>query len=424
MALEIDGDLKSKQASKCQTIRRLRCKSQNYAWGRRGLGSEVAELAAAAGEDIDESERYAELWMGTHPNAPSEFVESDNTVELLALIRDYPEVLGAAADRDWGLDLPFLFKVLSVDTALSIQSHPDKKLAERLHTDRPDIYKDANHKPEMALAITPFEALSGFVAHEDLVEIFETVPELAECCGDNIVSFVRSSQSSVEDQKHALKMAFAKVMSTGRERVCELINKLCHRLLLETGRQLTDKETLTLRLQKQYPNDIGILSAWFLNLVTLQPGQAIALAANEPHAYVSGQLIECMATSDNVIRAGLTPKYIDVQTLIDTLTYSQGPPEVLEGRKSEKEESLKVYRPRFDEFEVWSFMPRSGRTVQLPASSGPLITLVQHGAGSMNGEVAGRGAVFFVPAGLALTFVAVEDMKVWFAACNRMAFDL
>jgi mannose-6-phosphate isomerase len=80
---------------------------------------------------------------------------------------------------------------------------------------------------------------------------------------------------------------------------------------------------LVLSLEKQYPGDVGVLSAFFMNYVKLSPGEALYVGANEPHAYLSGDCIECMATSDNVVRAGLTPKYRDVQTLCSMLTYNQ-----------------------------------------------------------------------------------------------------
>ena len=88
-------------------------------------------------------------------------------------------------------------------------------------------------------------------------------------------------------------------------------------------RPLTAKEALVLQLEKQYPDDVGVIAAFFLNYVKLTPGEALHLGANEPHAYISGECIECMATSDNVIRAGLTPKFRDVQTLCAMLTYKQ-----------------------------------------------------------------------------------------------------
>lgn len=88
-------------------------------------------------------------------------------------------------------------------------------------------------------------------------------------------------------------------------------------------RELTEKEELVLRLEKQYPGDIGVIAAFLFNYVKLNPGEALYLGANEPHAYIHGECIECMATSDNVVRAGLTPKNRDVQTLCSMLTYKQ-----------------------------------------------------------------------------------------------------
>lgn len=101
------------------------------------------------------------------------------------------------------------------------------------------------------------------------------------------------------------------------------INRYHNIFISHQLRQLTDKEQLVLLLEKQYPADVGVLAAFFLNHVKLNPGEALFLGANEPHAYLSGECIECMATSDNVVRAGLTPKHRDVQTLCSMLTYKQ-----------------------------------------------------------------------------------------------------
>ena len=95
------------------------------------------------------------------------------------------------------------------------------------------------------------------------------------------------------------------------------------RLLPQQVRQLTEKEGLVIRLEKQYPGDVGVLSIFFLNYLRLSPGEAVCLDADEPHAYLSGEIIECMAASDNVVRAGFTPKYRDTETLCSMLTYKQ-----------------------------------------------------------------------------------------------------
>ena len=153
------------------TMLKLKCAVQNYGWGKVGSASEVAKLCAAdGGSAIDEAQPYAELWMGTHPSGPSHVVAaasaSSEEETLKSWIETHEEALGDVLLSRFGCDLPFLFKVLSVRTALSIQAHPDKDRAKRLHQERPQVYKDSNHKPEMALAITNFEALCGFVSAE------------------------------------------------------------------------------------------------------------------------------------------------------------------------------------------------------------------------------------------------------------------
>jgi len=133
---------------------------QKYHWGRKGTSSSVAKLAFSNGIQISEDENYAELWMGTHPNGPS-YVKS-TLKPLSQFIEESSPVLGAKILENFGPKLPFLLKVLSVGKALSIQAHPNKQLAKELHANRPDLYKDDNHKPEMAIALTEFEMLCGF----------------------------------------------------------------------------------------------------------------------------------------------------------------------------------------------------------------------------------------------------------------------
>ncbi|KAF5194996.1 Mannose-6-phosphate isomerase, partial [Thalictrum thalictroides] len=148
---------------------KLRCSVKHYDWGKIGQQSEVARLFSLnSGLEIEADKPYAELWMGTHESGPSFVVESGKTdaeyITLNTWISENPSVLGEKVVKVWGNNLPFLFKVLSVAKALSIQAHPDKELARALHTSHPNLYKDDNHKPEMALALTKFEALCGFVS--------------------------------------------------------------------------------------------------------------------------------------------------------------------------------------------------------------------------------------------------------------------
>lgn len=417
---------------------RLQCKVQNYDWGRRGHQSEVGRLYSLQSNTILEEEKpYAELWIGTHESGPSHIVpagddDANNDVndvvgddagdgQLNSMpLKDWlvlnPHALGDKVLQRWGTDLPFLFKVLSVAKALSIQAHPDKKLAKHLHQLQPNIYKDANHKPEMALAISTFEALCGFVSPQEIKQVVEEVPELHCVLGESVAKALMNvslCHLSKEVAKVPLRAAFTAILSASQDVVGDALSKIISRLIDERQeRLLTPKELLVLRLADQYPDDVGVLSVFFLNYVSLAPGEALYLDANEPHAYLDGECVECMATSDNVVRAGLTPKYRDTQTLCAMLSYKQGSPKVLCGVPMYP--YTKRYAPPFEEFEVDVSIVPNGHSVLLPAHPGPSVVLVLEGEGLMT-QVFGkdeciaklkRGDTFFIPAGIKLDIVS------------------
>lgn len=142
----------------------------------------VAQLADSACADfkLHAEEPYAELWMGTHPSGPAKIY---GTQELLS------QHLMKNKHLTGGGDLPFLFKVLSVRTALSIQAHPDLELAKRLHSERPQSYKDANHKPEMAIAINGvFEGMCSFKTLEEVAILLDKYQvELAHALTNDVL---------------------------------------------------------------------------------------------------------------------------------------------------------------------------------------------------------------------------------------------
>ena len=295
------------------------------------------------------------------------------------------------------------------------------------------VYKDNNHKPEMALAITDFEALCGFVSIQELSEALHNIPELTAVVGQQQADAIHRSCKSSTGAEVALKQAFTSLMTADPNSVAEQIEILDDRLQ-QQQQKLTAKEKLIMRLHQQYPHDVGILSVFFLNFIVLKPGEAIYLAANEPHAYVSGQLIECMATSDNVIRAGLTPKLRDTEVLCESLTYNQGPPVKLHG--DSVQEYTTLYSPPFDEFEVYKIsMPESADTI-VPANKGPTMMLVMRGQGNVLATSAlrdcaleqetriSKGDIFFIPSGTALDVAAgpAQDVELWIAACNSKLF--
>ncbi|KAI3712938.1 hypothetical protein L1987_71508 [Smallanthus sonchifolius] len=404
---------------------KLKCSVQNYDWGRIGYDSRVARLFEKnCGGQIDEKKHYAEFWMGTHVSGPS-FVDGIDDLSLKTWILQNPRVLGDVVVDKWGHDLPFLLKVLSVGRSLSIQAHPDKELAGFLHKLHPNVYKDANHKPEMALALTEFEALCGFISSEELDVVLETVPEIKEAVGDacaDPILTVNNHNGEVKEERD-LRSIFTKLMSVDREVISKALSRLINRLVKENEtRQLTSKEELVLKLEKQYPNDVGVLAALLLNLVKLELGDGLYIAANEPHAYLNGECIECMAASDNVVRAGLTPKYIDVKTLCSMLTYKQGLPDILKGVPLNQH--VRRYTPPFEEFEVDQCLLDQGASVVFPALPGPSVFVVISGEGTMLTSACedrvSEGAALFAPAGTEVCVSTGSGLQVYRAGVNSM----
>lgn len=234
--------------------------------------------------------------MGTHPSSPARLTSGETLASHLAA---HKELLGsrvverfANAGASDG-NLPFLLKVLAIAKALSIQTHPDKQMAERLHQESPDIYKDANHKPEMALALTDFEALCGFMLLPQVAAYLEHTPEFAALIPQTIASQFKQLASSAKpdgpEERAALKNLFAAVMTAEKSLFTTQLENLVRRY--EGGGASATEETvkeLVLRVNSQFPADIGTFCAFMLNYVRMVPGEAIFLAAGEPHAYISG----------------------------------------------------------------------------------------------------------------------------------------
>ncbi|CAK8540576.1 unnamed protein product [Lathyrus sativus] len=424
--------MEDSNGSNHHSLQKLHCSVKNYDWGLPGQLSHVAKLSELnSGVQFDPLKPYAELWIGTHGSGPS-FLVSDDGEERVTLkdwIFKNPDLLGDKVVQKWGSDLPFLFKVLSVGKALSIQAHPDKELARRLHKLHPDVYKDGNHKPEMALAMTDFEALCGFITLEELKAVIHNVPEVVDLVGDANADLVlqSSDQTDQEKVKPVLQAVFTHLMSASKENVTNAVNRLINRLQVESEvRPLTEKELLVMRLENQYPSDIGVIAAFFLNHVILNPGEALFLGANEPHAYLSGECVECMATSDNVVRAGLTPKYIDVPTLCSMLTYKQGIPEILQGVSMNP--YVNKYIPPFEEFEIDHCTLPKGERVVFPAVPGPSIFLVTAGEGTMNTvspkvyEIT-EGDVLFAPANTEISVASESELHLYRTGINSKFFE-
>ncbi|HCH53479.1 MAG TPA: mannose-6-phosphate isomerase, class I [Aeromonas sp.] len=283
---------------------------QGYDWGSHDALTTLFGIPNPAGKP------QAELWMGAHPNGCSEVTLAGDVQKLSTLIERAPaDVLGDATVARFG-SLPFLFKVLCAEKALSIQVHPSKAQAEAGFAKEEAAgispkaanrnYKDPNHKPELVFALTPYQAMNGFRAIPAILALFDAMalPALAE-----LVAALRQSQDEA-----GLQHFFHQMLILDGARKEEVLTGL---LAYAAARQDDETFALITSLAAQYPGDVGLFSPLLLNVVTLQPGQAMYLDACTPHAYVRGTGLEIMANSDNVLRAGLTPKYIDVAELLD-----------------------------------------------------------------------------------------------------------
>ncbi|XP_068081765.1 mannose-6-phosphate isomerase isoform X2 [Anabrus simplex] len=376
----------------------LKCCVQQYAWGKIGRSSEVALLSGSGDPDFVVNERmpYAELWMGTHPNGPS--VIKGTSQKLSDWIATHEESLGKQVLKQFGRQLPFLLKVLSVNKALSIQAHPNKCHAEQLHKRSPEVYKDPNHKPELAIALTPFEALCGFRPLSEIKHNLQGIPELRDIIGKEAISeLLNSDEAGIQA---ALRKVFHHLMTCPKETLQTQLQNLLRRVeTLDESSRASLQVPLLQRLHSDFPGDVGCFGIYFFNLVTLNPGESIYLGPNEPHAYLSGDCIECMACSDNVVRAGLTPKYKDVETLCNMLTYQCAPADTKKFLPRKEDDFTYIFSPPVPDFAVAKIMvPPGTGSYNLICRNSASIIIVIEGEAVSNIVKLKRGTIFYLPA--------------------------
>ena len=279
--LAINEGTKYIEKEKENNIYKLKCACQNYDWGQYSNCSLVAIALKKNEQEVDENKKYAEYWMGTHPNGPSKIIKENKEI----LLSD--EING---------QLSYLFKILSINKPLSIQLHPDKAFAEILHKKYPKIYKDDNHKPELFIALSDFELLFGLVELNKAIEIVKKYKE----CFNLKESEELIKNPSIEKYKNFIE----RLIFLNKEEYEKIL-----KLILESKE--SKDNYLIKKLYDNYGLDSGILISLFMNYLHKKKGEAVFINENIPHSYIYGNCLELMACSDNVIRLGLTPKLVD-----------------------------------------------------------------------------------------------------------------
>lgn len=266
----------------------------------------------------------AELWMGVHPKGISEVYWDDEWISLPELIQHDPEnILGKEVAKKFQNQLPFLFKILAAAMPLSIQAHPNLPQARqgfakenRLQIPLDDParnYRDGNHKPEILCALTPFAALTGFREVDEILVLFgrAPIPSL-----ETPLRLLRKNRTP-----QGLAGFFATLLALSADNRKRAVSEL---MLCADRTGSTDPVfTWVIRLHQWFPEDIGVFAPLVLNLIHLEPGEALFIDSGDLHSYLGGAGVELMANSDNVIRAGLTTKHADVPELLRILRFEE-----------------------------------------------------------------------------------------------------
>ncbi|KAI0986631.1 hypothetical protein GJ496_008982 [Pomphorhynchus laevis] len=276
-------------------MRKIVGQIKQYHWGKQADKSLIMELLCSSGnidflKPIDQCSPIAEYWLGSHKSGPFKFLD-ENIIPLEVKIR-------------------FLLKILCVNDCLSVQIHPDKTNAIKLHQDDPNNYPDDNPKPELVVALSKFRALCGFRSSTEIQENINTCPFLK--------TLFKKVNGSLEITENNLKEIIHHILTLEKNEVVNAISQ-CLKYFSDDH----ECSQLIRELSSSYPEDAGILLVLFLKLHTLDTGESLYVPANVPHAYLAGgDAIEVMVCSDNVIRAALTPKFKDLPNLMKLMAIS------------------------------------------------------------------------------------------------------
>lgn len=315
---------------------------RNYAWGSRTLITDFfgPELTSSAPE-----QPAAEIWFGTHSESPS-FLAEEKSSTLL--------------DHLGGHQLSFLLKILAADQPLSIQAHPNRPQAQEGYVRENSLgidlgavnrnYKDQNHKPEVIVALSEFEALCGFKPIDEIDQLFEDL-ETHSGVSEGFRN-ISATWRKLLQAPDGLRKVFSDI-SSRRGNLDGFTAELTAMADFEARFSLAE------RLNLLYPGDPGVVLALLMNHVHLEPGQALFLPAGNIHAYLSGLGVEVMAASDNVLRGGLTQKHIDIDELEKVVDFTPGRIPLVQPR--ELSSGLVQYPCNTDDFLLYKVEPSGER---------------------------------------------------------------
>ncbi|WP_104091217.1 mannose-6-phosphate isomerase, class I [Arthrobacter sp. GMC3] len=379
---------------------------RDYPWGSPSAIAELLGTAPSGGPE-------AELWMGAHPDSPSVAMTAEGPVALDSLISAHPAaMLGEDAVAAFGAKLPFLTKLLAAEKALSLQVHPTLAKARERFADEESEgvprdaqhrnYKDENHKPEMIFALTNFEALCGFRPCGQAADLFRAVAEALTAAGSpvpDLLTELTMTLNSRMAEPMVIRRAFEALIDGGAA-ATDLVNLAAAALARVPEGELNTSLRTVVELSEQYPGDPGVLISLLLNRISLVPGQAVYLPAGNIHAYLSGLGLEVMASSDNVLRGGLTGKHVDVPELMETVDFASTPVPFVPTRTTDLGQH--VWEPPFAEFALQRVEIAADSEPVPLVQNGPLLVLAVSGSvllDSPRGDmVLPRGGSVFVPA--------------------------
>jgi len=359
---------------------------RDYAWGDKHL------IYDFLGLENPENRPAAELWMGAHPISPSRIeLPHAGSIALDSWIAQNREsALGPRISSHYGT-LPFLFKLLAAGKALSIQAHPSKLLAEEgfRREEAAGIgrdaahrnYRDENHKPEIIMALTPFTAMSGFRHPLEIIANF-SASGLDAHPVSTLIAVEKETLDGIregreEDEAFFLRDFLRRLLTLDENTRKLLIESALKSIQDEKGEWSDPQREWISRLAAEFPDDIGILSPLFLNVVELGIGEALYQGAGELHAYLDGFGVELMANSDNVLRGGLSPKHIDVPELLRVLDFKSTIPQALHA--VDNGSSIRYFSSPAAEFSLALSDIRLENSLCLSSKTGPMILLVLSG---------------------------------------------